>query len=129
MYTLRVNRMNSIILILISVVLGVFGQISLKHGMKQVGKLELKDLLTPKVVYLAREGFIILGIFLYIFATLIWLVVLSQEEISFAYPLVSIGYIIVAILGKILFNENLSLFRMTGILLIVLGVYLITLKA
>jgi len=120
--------MNSIILILLSVVLGVFGQISLKQGLKQVGKLELRELATAKILYLLEEKFILLGIFLYISATLIWLVVLSQEEISFAYPLVASGYIIVAILGKVFFNENLSLFRIIGILLVVFGVYFITIK-
>jgi multidrug transporter EmrE-like cation transporter len=128
MQKLEENKMNSIILILLSVVLGVFGQISLKQGLKQVGKLELRELATAKILYLLEEKFILLGIFLYIFATLIWLVVLSQEEISFAYPLVAIGYIIVAILGKIFFDENLSLFRIIGILLIVFGVYFITIK-
>jgi multidrug transporter EmrE-like cation transporter len=66
---------------------------------------------------------------LYVLATAIWLVVLSQEELSFAYPLVGIGYILVAILGKILFNENLTFFRIFGIILIVLGTYFIVSRA
>jgi len=121
-------KVSSIIFILISVTLGVFGQISLKHGLNKFGKIEMKDFLTERVVHLIKEKFIILGIVLYILATLIWLVVLSQEEISFAYPLVAIGYIIVAIIGKVFFNENLSIFRVVGILLIVIGVYFILIR-
>jgi len=121
-------KVSSIIFVLISVTLGVFGQISLKHGLNKFGKIEMKDFLTERVVHLIKEKFIILGIVLYILATLIWLVVLSQEEISFAYPLAAIGYIIVAIIGKVFFNENLSIFRVVGILLIVIGVYFILIR-
>jgi multidrug transporter EmrE-like cation transporter len=122
---MKVEKMNVLLLILASVILGVFGQIALKQGLNSVGEFELKDLLTSKVFSLVREKFILLGIVLYVLATAIWLVVLSQEELSFAYPLIGIGYIFVAILGKILFNENLTPFRIFGIILIVLGVYFI----
>lgn len=120
--------MSVLMLILISVILGVLGQISLKQGLNVIGKIELKDLLTSKIFSLMRERFVLLGIVLYISATVVWLVVLSQEELSFAYPLVAIGYILVAILGKVFFNENLTFFRIFGILLVILGVYFIVLK-
>jgi drug/metabolite transporter (DMT)-like permease len=125
---MKVGKMSVLILILISVTLGVFGQISLKKGMNSVGRMELKDLITSKIFSLVREKFVILGVILYVSATFIWLVILSQEEVSFAYPLIAMGYIFVAILGKILFNENLTFFRMLGIILIVIGVYLISSK-
>jgi multidrug transporter EmrE-like cation transporter len=122
---MKVRKMNVLLLILASVILGAFGQIALKQGLNAVGRFELKDLLTSRAFSLVKEKFILLGIVLYVLATAIWLVVLSQEELSFAYPLIGIGYILVAILGKILFNENLTFFRIFGIVLIVLGVYFI----
>lgn len=125
---MKVRKMSVLMLILISVILGVLGQISLKQGLNVIGKIELKDLLTSKIFSLMRERFVLLGIVLYISATVVWLVVLSQEELSFAYPLVAIGYILVAILGKVFFNENLTFFRIFGILLVILGVYFIVLK-
>lgn len=64
----------------------------------------------------------------YVFGSLLWLVILSQAELSFVYPMISIGYVITAILGKLLFNENVTFFRFLGILLIIGGVYLIVLK-
>jgi multidrug transporter EmrE-like cation transporter len=121
--------MSVLLLIFVSVILGVFGQIALKQGLNSIGKFELKDLLTSRVFSLVREKFIVLGIDLHVLATAIWLVVLSQKELSFAYPLIAIGYILVAILGKILFNENLTFFRIFGIILIVLGTYFIVSRA
>lgn len=125
---MKVVKMNILMLILISVVLGVMGQVSLKQGLKTVGKIEIKDLATQKIFSLMTERYVLLGIVLYISATAIWLVVLSQEELSFAYPLVAIGYILAAVLGKIFFNESLTFFRIFGILLVMIGVYVIVLK-
>jgi multidrug transporter EmrE-like cation transporter len=122
---MKVKNMSILVLIIVSVTLGVFGQIALKQGLSSIGKVELKDLITSKIFSLIREKFVVLGIVLYVLATAVWLVVLSQEELSFAYPLVAIGYIFVAILGKILFKENLTFFRIFGIILIILGVYFV----
>jgi len=56
----------------------------------------------------------------------VWLLVLSRVEVSFAYPLLSVGYIVNAVAGYYLFQENLSLTRITGILIICVGVYFVT---
>lgn len=125
---MKSDKMSVLLLILVSVALGVLGQVSLKQGLTSSGRLELKDLISYRLLSLVKEKFVVLGIVLYISATAIWLVVLSQEEISFAYPLVALGYILVAILGKLVFNENLTFFRIIGILLIILGVYFIVSK-
>jgi multidrug transporter EmrE-like cation transporter len=71
---------------------------------------------------------VFLGILLYILSAALWLVVLSQAEVSFAYPLVGTGYILVAILSKIFFNETLTFLKILGIILIAAGAYLIVLK-
>jgi drug/metabolite transporter (DMT)-like permease len=55
-----------------------------------------------------------------------WLVILSRVELSYAYPLISIGYILVMILSKYLFNETLTGYRIAGTLLICGGVFMIT---
>jgi multidrug transporter EmrE-like cation transporter len=52
--------------------------------------------------------------------------VLSRVEVSFAYPFLSIGYVVVAIVGYYFFNESLTLTRILGILIICVGVYLIS---
>ena len=117
--------MEIVLLILISVILGAFGQIFLKKGMKNVGEIEIKDLLSSKFFNLIREKFLFLGIALYGLAAIVWLVILSKAELSFAYPLISIGYILVAVLSKIFLNESLTLVRFLGIILIFIGVFLI----
>ena len=47
-------------------------------------------------------------------------------EVSFAYPMLFVGYIVNAVAGYYLFQENLSLTRITGILIICVGAYFVT---
>ena len=65
-------------LILLSVVLSVVGQLSMKSGMQSIGKLELLQvLLTSKIVDIILNPLVILGLLSYSIAAVIWLAVLS----------------------------------------------------
>ena len=59
------------------------------------------------------------------FSVLVWMAVLSRVEVSVAYPMVSIGYIIVGVAGWYFFGESLSTLRVAGIFVIFLGVYMV----
>lgn len=120
--------MNSLVLIFISVTLGVAGQIAMKLGMKTVGSIGLKDILSTKFFSIIFNPGVFSGVFFYAVALLLWLIVLSREEVSFAYPLISIGYILTAVLAWLFLGESLTLIKFLGILLVVGGVYLIILK-
>lgn len=119
------NKMSVILTILACVVLGVFGQLSMKKGMNNVGFVSITDLFGMKFFEIIFEKYVLMGIVLYMIGSVLWLVVLSQAELSYAYPLISLGYVFTAILAKVLFNESLTFFRMFGIILIVSGVFFI----
>jgi len=125
---LREKRMSVLLLVSFCVIIGVIAQLAMKRGMNMVGTVSLKDIFSKKVFSMVFQRYVFVGVVLYFLAALVWLVVLSQAELSFAYPLISMGYIITAILSKLFFNENLTIFRFFGILLICGGVYLIVLK-
>ena len=120
--------MSVLILVSVCVIIGVVAQLSMKKGMSIIGSVGLKDIFSPKVFSIVFQNYVFIGVVLYFLAALIWLVILSQAELSFVYPLISVGYVITAILSWYLFKENLSLFRFLGILLICGGVYLIVLR-
>jgi multidrug transporter EmrE-like cation transporter len=122
------GKMNVLFLILICVGMGVIGQLSMKKGMNTIGNIVVKDVLSTRIFEILLQKYVFIGMIFYVLASFLWLVILSQEELSFVYPLISIGYIITAILSKLFFNESLTLFRLLGILLIFGGVYLIVLK-
>ena len=108
--------MEVLILILNSILLGVFGQLSLKQGMKNVGNFELKDFISSKIFSLITEKFVVVGVAMYAIATLLWLTILSKAELSFAYPMLAIGYVLIAIFSKL---------RFLAIILISVGIFLL----
>ena len=113
-------------LILLDVELNVFGQLSLKFGMSHLGNFALSlSTLPPVFVRAAFSPFILLGMVCYGLGFLVWLVVLAKAEVSYAYPLVRLGYVFTAILARVLIGETVTISRMTGILVICLGVFLV----
>ena len=70
--------------------------------------------------------YVMAGLTCYVVSVMVWLMVLSRVEVTFAYPLLSIGYIVTAFAGWVFFDENMNYLRWSGILVICLGVYLIT---
>lgn len=113
-------------LILIDVILNVTGQLSLKYGMSQLGNFALSiSTLPPVFLKAATSLHVLFGLLCYGLGFLVWLIVLSKAEVSYAYPLISLGYVFTAILARLLFGEALSAIRMAGIFLTCLGVFLI----
>ena len=119
--------MNYLPLILLGVLLNAAAQLLLKEGMRRIGHFEFVWAnIVPIGMQVAGNLFILAGLLCYVVSVAVWLLVLSRVEVSFAYPLLSVGYIVNAIAGYYLFQENLSLTRITGILIICAGVYLVT---
>jgi len=104
-----------------SVCLGATGQLLLKTGVKQIGKLEgltgvLGAFRNPKVL----AGFAMYGI-----SSLIYLKVLEKCDLSYAYPLIASSYVIVVLLSYFIFHEAVPPKRVLGLLCVCVGVYLI----
>jgi drug/metabolite transporter (DMT)-like permease len=113
-------------LILLDVALNVVGQLSLKFGMSKMGNFSISlDSLLTVFARAAVNPFIILGVFCYGMGFLVWLIVLAKAEVSYAYPMISLGYVFTAILAWQLLGENVTIVRFAGILVTCLGVFII----
>ncbi|MBE3577838.1 MAG: EamA family transporter [Limnochordales bacterium] len=109
--------------IAISILLGAFGQLSLKKGITVFGSV---DKLSPGcIISMLTQPFVAAGLLLYAVSAVLWLVVLSRVELSTAYPMLSLGYVLVVLLSWLFFRESLSLIKVLGVLLICAGVALI----
>lgn len=117
-------------LILAGVFLNAAAQIVIKKGMMQIGTFafSLKNMV-PVGIKVASSPFVILGIMFYVISLVLWLMVLSRVDVSYAYPMLSVGYIVAALFGKYIFNEPVGPVRWAGIIVICIGVYLITRSA
>ena len=114
-------------LIVFGVMLNAAAQLALKQGMRKIGYFDFQ-LESSGRVLLAVIGspYILAGLACYAVSVVVWLLVLSRVDVSYAYPLLSIGYIVTAFAGWHFFNESISLTRWTGIIVICMGVWLIT---
>jgi multidrug transporter EmrE-like cation transporter len=119
--------MRSLIFVLTPVFIGVLGQLALKHGMNQVGKLSVElSLFIPQMMKSFMNPFVFVGFVLYFFSALVWLMVLSRFPLSYAYPMLSVSYVAVVLLSGILFHETVSPVRWLGILIICAGVVVLS---
>ena len=113
-------------LALFCVLLSSAAQIAMKRGMgapsaaADVGSTYAQALTSPLVW---------LGLMLYGASALLWLWVLSRLDVSLAYPLVSLGFVVTLALGVLWLGEPFSWLRVAGCTLIVVGVSLLALDA
>ncbi len=113
-------------LILLGVLLNTGAQLLLKAGMGRIGHFDftLANAIPIGMKVMANPP-ILTGLCMYVFSVGVWLLVLSRVQVSFAYPMLSIGYIVNALAAYYFFGEPLTSVRMLGIFIIISGVYLV----
>jgi multidrug transporter EmrE-like cation transporter len=116
----------SFALILAGVLLNAAAQLLLKAGTNAVGHFEFTATnVLPVGLRLALEPHILGGAACYVVSLVVWIMALSRVEVSIAYPMLSIGYVVNAIAAWYLFGESVTALRMAGIGFIVVGVFLV----
>jgi drug/metabolite transporter (DMT)-like permease len=120
-------------LILFSVVLGVLGQLSLKRGVTAASSgaysvitrsLDIKSI-TSFLNSAVHNQYVLLGFLLYFVSAISWLIILTRVNLSIAYPMISVGYIVIVLVSKYVLHEQVSALAILGTLLICFGVFLI----
>jgi len=106
-------------IILVSVTVFAVAQILLKVGVSADPPAFARDLLGP-LAMLASPG-VFVGLVMYAGGTLLWLFALQRLEISQVYPFVGLGFALTTLAGWLLFGDHLTVQRLAGIALIVVG--------
>jgi len=119
---------KSLILISFNILIGSIGQLMLKSGMIQVGRIGVVEISRPLTTLgtVFTNPLILLALPLYAGALLMWLIVLSRMQLSFAYPFLALNYVINALLAQAILGEHISFLRWVAIGLICSGVIVIT---
>ena len=119
--------MKQILLLLITVGLNVAGQFLMKQGMSQVGVIGGPlPVMAGSLAKAFLNPFVIGGVGAYGFSSIFWLVLLSRVELSYAYPALSMGYVLITLVSALLLGEQVSAMRWAGVFVIVAGVILVT---
>ncbi len=117
-------------LILFTVLTNAAAQIMLKKGMLSVGAFAFEPgELLDAVIRTVFNPFVFMGLCVFVISMASHLVVLSRVEISFAYPFLSLAYVVVALYAYFIFKEDLNTVRIAGIALICIGTFLISRSA
>jgi len=117
-------------LLLMGVLLNAAAQLLLKAGTNAVGRFEFATTsILPVAGKVAFEPHILAGLCCYGVSLIVWIMGLSRVEVSVAYPLLSLGYVIGAAAAWYLFDESLTFARIAGIGLIIVGVALVARSA
>lgn len=112
------------LLILLDIVMVVAGQFCMKFGINKVGAFNSM----PTSQFLVKAfttPIILLGIALYAISAVVWIAILSKVELSFAYPLLSIGYVLILLVSWAFLGEQMNFFKVLGIIFIVFGIIFI----
>ncbi|QGG49348.1 EamA family transporter [Heliorestis convoluta] len=115
-------------IILLSIFMGAGGQVLFKLGANKLAFPEGAPLGTMAVqgfLQIVKNPLILGGFLLFGMSSLLWIVAISKVELSLAYPMVSLGYVLVLFLSWALLGETITLIRISGVLVICLGVFLI----
>jgi multidrug transporter EmrE-like cation transporter len=112
--------------ILAGIFLNAIAQLLLKKGTNAVGAIHLTAENWFSIgVQLATQLPIIGGLTCYVVSVVVWIIGLSRVDVTIAYPLLSIGYIVNAIGAWYFLGEMMSLQRMLAIGVIIIGVALL----
>jgi drug/metabolite transporter (DMT)-like permease len=103
------------------------GQLLLKHVMGSIGPLGAAELISSRsvVLRLLANPVFLTAVALYSLGFVIWLVVLSRLDLSYAYPIVALSFCLVPLLSHLCFGETVSPVRWLGIGVIFAGVAIV----
>ncbi len=113
-------------LVMTGVLLNAVAQLALKASVSDTGiiNLDMQSMLTS-AWSLASNLWLWLGLICYAISVVVWILALSRVDVSIAYPMLSIGYIVNAVAAWQLFGEAMSMGKVVGIGIIIVGVYVL----
>ena len=118
--------MKYIVFILFTGATNAAAQHMLKYGMMQLGPLSFAGV-NPvlKILQIVFSPWVFLGLCTFVISMASHLYVLSKVDLSFAYPFLSLAYVLVAVFAYFVFREDLNALRIAGIAFICVGTILI----
>ena len=123
----KMSTLLSVLLLVLSVGFATGGQLMLKAAMTDVGRIGTAQISEPgqTVLRAAREPKLWLGLVLFGVSSVFWLVVLSRVDLSLAYPMVGLSYVIIVALAKLVLDESVPAVRWAGVIIIAVGIALV----
>jgi drug/metabolite transporter (DMT)-like permease len=114
------------IYIFITVLATVYSQLIIRWQTSLAGPLpdNTIDIITY-IANLLMKPWVLSGLFSTFIAGIAWMLAMTKFEISYAFPFVSLNYIIIMAAGFFLFGETISTLKIVGGMVVIIGIYII----
>jgi drug/metabolite transporter (DMT)-like permease len=117
---------KTVLLAISTTLLITSGQVLWKIGIQKAGGFYLPDQsIIGNVFRILFNGWVFLGFVVYAVATGFFMWLISKFDISLIIPITSVAFIYSLLAGYFIFGEQISLFRVFGVLLIIAGVFFV----
>lgn len=121
-----IMRLFDHVYILSTIVFTVYSQLVMRWQVVAAGSLPSDSFgKVGFVISLIANPWVLSGIFATFLAGVSWMLAMTRFEISYAYPFVSLNYILVLLAGFFLFNETLGAAKLIGSALVIVGIIVI----
>lgn len=120
------SRLISHVYIALTVMFTVYSQLVMRWQVGDAGALPTS--LSAKVMHVAAlllNPWVMSGLASTFIAGVCWMMTLTQFQLSYAYPFVSLTYVLVMLGGAVFFSDALNLSRVLGTCVVLAGVLII----
>lgn len=119
----RIMNLPTFSLVVTGVLLNAMAQLALKASVRDTGAIELSAAAAlPTALKLSAEPWLWFGLTCYVVSVVVWILALSRVDVSIAYPMLSLGYIVSAVAAWAWLGEDMNPAKVLGIGIIILGV-------
>lgn len=119
--------LTNISIILGSILMSSTAHVLLKKGAMSVAAIGLSNqTLFTNIWVTATNPWVIGGMCLHVGALFVWMWALSRVDVLFAYPFLAVGYVIVSLLAWQWLGEEITLTRLSGMVIIVIGIIVLS---
>ena len=113
--------------ILLTILFTVYGQLIIKQQISLVSDIPTGAGLGLFLIeFIVKRPLVISGFVSALLASMAWIAALSKFDLSFAYPFMSLTFIVVVLLSALLFNEELNSYKIIGLCFICFGVFVVS---
>ena len=117
----------NVVLFIIGIGFGAVGALLMKVGASSLGVLQLSNLNDVLLFFgkFLTNFTIMAGMALYFLSAAAWLFLLTKLDISYVQPVLALTYVVTPILAIIFLNESIPPVRWIGIVIIIIGVFIV----
>jgi uncharacterized membrane protein len=116
------QRISDYAYIFATLLFTVYGQLILKWRIQKFGPLPSGFLEKINfIIHLMMDPAIFSGFVAAFLASMAWMAAMTKFQLSHAYPFMSLNFVLVLLLSGWLLNEQITILKMAGVAIIVLG--------